>query len=69
MSDSLLLKGYDLTTGEERWSVSRVTHVACTTPVLGDGLLFFAGWAPGKGYSTRSANESYQPGLVFSTNR
>src|SRR5439155_5993826 len=48
MPGSLLLKGYDLTTGEERWSVSRVAHVGCTTPVLGDGLLFFAGWAPGK---------------------
>jgi outer membrane protein assembly factor BamB len=51
MPGSLLLKGYDLRTGEERWSVSRVAHVGCTTPVLGDGLLFLAGWAPGKGDS------------------
>jgi outer membrane protein assembly factor BamB len=48
MPGALWLKGYDLTTGEERWSVSRVSHVGCTTPVLGDGLLFFAGWGPGK---------------------
>jgi outer membrane protein assembly factor BamB len=51
MPGALLLKGYDLATGEERWSVSRVPHVGCTTPVLGDGLLFFGGWAPGKGDS------------------
>jgi len=48
---SLLLKGYDVASGEERWSVSRVPHAGCTTPVLGDGLLFYAGWAPGKGDS------------------
>ena len=48
---SLVLKGYDVASGEERWSVSRVPHAGCTTPVLGDGLLFYAGWAPGKGDS------------------
>jgi outer membrane protein assembly factor BamB len=51
MPGSLLLKGYDLVTGEERWRVSRVSPGACTTPVLGDGLLFFAAWSPGKGDS------------------
>jgi outer membrane protein assembly factor BamB len=28
--------------------LSGVTHIACTTPVVGDGMLFFAGWGPGK---------------------
>jgi outer membrane protein assembly factor BamB len=48
MPGSIRLKGYDLKTGSERWTVEGVTTFACTTPVAGDGLLFFAGWAPGK---------------------
>ncbi len=45
---SLRLKGYQLKTGKEQWMVEGVTTFACTTPVIGDGLLFFAGWSPGK---------------------
>jgi outer membrane protein assembly factor BamB len=48
MSGSLKLKGYDLKTGTEHWTLGGVPSFTCTTPVLGDGLLFFAGWAPGK---------------------
>ena len=48
MSGSLKLKGYDLKTGAERWTLGGMPSFTCTTPVLGDGLLFFAGWAPGK---------------------
>ena len=48
MSGSLKLKGYDLTTGKERWTLDRMPSFTCTTPVLGEGMLFFAGWAPGK---------------------
>lgn len=46
MSGSLKLKGYDLRTGAERWSLAGVPSFTCTTPVIGEGLLFFAGWAP-----------------------
>ena len=49
MSGSLKLKGYDLKSGAERWSLAGMPSFTCTTPVVGDGLLFFAGWAPGKG--------------------
>jgi outer membrane protein assembly factor BamB len=45
---TFLLKGYDLQSGENRWLLSGVTHIACTTPVVGEGMLFFAGWGPGK---------------------
>ena len=45
---TLLLKGYDLKSGNNLWLLSGVTHIACTTPVVGDGLLYFAGWGPGK---------------------
>jgi outer membrane protein assembly factor BamB len=45
---SLRLKGYALKTGKEDWLVDGLTAYACTTPVVGDGLLFFAGWSEGK---------------------
>lgn len=38
---------YDLKTGEERWSISGMPSACCTTPVIGDGMLFFSGWSPG----------------------
>ncbi|MBI5773932.1 MAG: PQQ-binding-like beta-propeller repeat protein [Verrucomicrobia bacterium] len=52
MSGSLKLKGYDLKTGAERWSLGGMPSFTCTTPVVGDGLLFFAGWSPGKEANT-----------------
>jgi len=45
---SLRVQGYDLKSGKGRWMIEPVTTFACTTPVFGDGLLFFAGWSPGK---------------------
>jgi outer membrane protein assembly factor BamB len=45
---SLRLKGYALTTGLEDWLVEGTASFACTTPVEGDGLLFFAAWSNGK---------------------
>lgn len=48
MSGSLKLKGYDLKTGAEKWSLAGMPAFTCTTPVVSDDLLYFAGWAPGK---------------------
>jgi outer membrane protein assembly factor BamB len=45
---SLRLKGYALTTGQEDWVVQGTASFACTTPVVGDGVLFFAAWSNGK---------------------
>jgi len=59
MPGSLRLKGYDLKTGHERWVVEGVVAFACTTPVAGDGLLFFAGWSPGKTDSPWPSWESF----------
>ena len=39
------LKGYDLETGAERWQVKGITGYVCTTPVIGDGRLFFAAFS------------------------
>jgi outer membrane protein assembly factor BamB len=45
---SVRLKAYDVSTGKERWMVEGVSSFVCTTPVLGDGLLYFGAWSPDK---------------------
>jgi outer membrane protein assembly factor BamB len=45
---SLRLKGYALATGLEDWMVQGTASFACTTPVVGDGALYFAAWSNGK---------------------
>ena len=44
---SVQLKAYDLGTGKQRWLVDGLSPVSCTTPVLGNGRLYQAGWCPG----------------------
>lgn len=44
----LRLRGYALATGKEDWVVDGITACACTTPVEGGGLLYFAAWSDGK---------------------
>ncbi len=39
--------GYDLKTGDEKWSVMGMPSACCTTAVVGDGMLYFSGWSPG----------------------
>jgi outer membrane protein assembly factor BamB len=39
--------GYDLKTGDEKWTVSGMPAVVCATPVVSGDMLFFAGWSPG----------------------
>jgi outer membrane protein assembly factor BamB len=63
MSGSIKIKGYHLKTGAERWSLTGMPSFTCTTPVLGDGLLFFAGWAPGKGDSPMPTFEEMAAGF------
>jgi len=48
MAGSLSMKAYDLKTGAERWVLRGLASFTCTTPVAGDGLLYYAGWSPGK---------------------
>jgi outer membrane protein assembly factor BamB len=40
--------GYDLKTGVERWSVPGMPSACCASPVVADGILYFAGWTPGQ---------------------
>jgi len=53
------LKGYALKTGEERWHVNGVTNTVCTTPVIGESLLYFAAWSPGQADSPRQPWEKF----------
>jgi outer membrane protein assembly factor BamB len=39
--------GYDLKTGAEKWSLAGMPSGPCSSPVVADGTLFFAGWSPG----------------------
>jgi outer membrane protein assembly factor BamB len=41
------LKGLDPRTGSERWRVSGLARITCTSPVVGDGMLFTASWTTG----------------------
>jgi outer membrane protein assembly factor BamB len=47
VAGSQRMKGYALKNGKEMWQVPGLPNGTCTTPVLGDGMLFFAGWSPG----------------------
>jgi outer membrane protein assembly factor BamB len=67
MPGSLKIKAYDPKTGAERWSLSGMPSFTCTTPVVGDGMLFFAGWAPGKGDSPMPSFE--QTAASFDKNK
>src|SRR5207247_1977347 len=49
MPGAAMLKGYSLQSGKEQWVVKETVNFPCTTPVAGAGLLFYAGWSPGKG--------------------
>jgi outer membrane protein assembly factor BamB len=42
--------GYDLATGDEKWSVAGMPSACCTTPVPVNGMLLFAGWSPGEDF-------------------
>jgi outer membrane protein assembly factor BamB len=44
----LRLKGYNLKDGKEQWMASGTATFTCTTPVVGDGWLYYAAWSPGK---------------------
>jgi outer membrane protein assembly factor BamB len=59
LAGSARLKGYDLQSGAERWAIDGVTGMVCTTPVIGDGMLFFAAWSPGQSDAPRQPWEEF----------
>jgi outer membrane protein assembly factor BamB len=42
---SAVLKGYDLKTGAERWTIRGISAATCSTPTIGEGLLFVSSWS------------------------
>jgi len=44
---TIWLKGLDPKTGAERWRVSGLARITCTSPVVGGGQLFTASWTTG----------------------
>lgn len=51
------LSAYDLKSGEERWSVSGMPSATCTTPLVADGVVYFAGWSPGEDFKMPSFDQ------------
>lgn len=48
LAGTLRVAGYDLATGQERWTVRGISRTVCMTPAVGDdGYLYVAGWAAG----------------------
>jgi len=43
---SARLTGYDLKTGAEKWVVTGLPVVPCTTPMVADGKIIYAAWSP-----------------------
>lgn len=41
------LIGYDLASGAEKWTISGIPSGCCSSPVVADGMLLFAGSSPG----------------------
>src|SRR5262245_36869429 len=41
------LIAYDLKTGDEKWSISGMPSGCCSSPIVADGMLLFAGGSPG----------------------
>lgn len=48
------LMGYDLKTGEEKWWVAGMPSATCTSPMVADGVVYFAGWSPGDDFKLPS---------------
>jgi outer membrane protein assembly factor BamB len=59
LAASAVLKGYDLGTGVERWTIPGVTGTVCTTPIVAEGMLYFAAWSPGQADSPRPQWEKF----------
>ena len=47
VAGTLRVAGDDLKTGKEIWTAHGIARTICATPVIGNGILFLAGWANG----------------------
>lgn len=51
--------GYDLHTGAEKWFVNGLPSACCSSPVVADGTLYFAGWSPGGADDSENAMPTF----------
>lgn len=56
---SIWLKSYNPSDGSERWTYSGTSRVACSSPVVGDGMLFSASWNVGGDADSRVTMEPF----------
>jgi outer membrane protein assembly factor BamB len=42
-----MMVGYDLQSGDEKWTVKGMPSSVCSSPMVADGMLYFAGYSPG----------------------
>ena len=56
---SIWLKSYSPETGDELWTYTGTSRVACSSPVAGDGLLFSASWNVGGDADSRVTMEPF----------
>ncbi len=59
MAGHARMDGYDLATGEEKWSALGVPAACCASPVTADGLLLFAGTMTNSGDDKEPQTPSY----------
>jgi outer membrane protein assembly factor BamB len=51
--------GYDLKTGDEKWTYLGMPSGCCSSPMVANGTLYFAGWSPGGPDDKENAMPSY----------
>lgn len=56
---SIWLKSYNPSDGSERWTFSGTSRVACSSPVVGDGMLFSASWNVGGDSDSRVTMDAF----------
>jgi outer membrane protein assembly factor BamB len=59
VAGALQLVSYDLATGQQLWTVDGLARIVNPTPVIGQGLVFVAGWTPGGDTDARIAMEPW----------
>ena len=57
---SIWLKSYNPANGEENWTFSGTSRVACSSPVAGDGMLFSASWNVGGDSDSRVIMDPFE---------
>lgn len=67
VAGTLKVKGYDLATGREIWTVQGISRIVNMTPTVGpDGILYVPAWAPGADENDRIEAPAFDAALASS---